>query len=137
MLAKRQQNSQQRISLQLFFVDHFAILFCFIFEPLTYIKALEPLIVMLDDTAAKETSCSVVDDPGSLLEQAGESCSPTSTGLLRLLDLLVEGSLDFFLLFSGKWYHQCRLVIKILTSLLMSPTLFMNISYVSVFKFLN
>ena len=65
---------------------------------MTYIKALEPFIVKLDEIAVEEASCFTPEEPESSLEPAGESCSSISTGLFLLLDLLVVGSLDFFLL---------------------------------------
>lgn len=73
------------------------------FNLATYIRALEPLIVKTEELAVEEqVSCIIVQEAESSLDSAGDSWNSASDGHFLLLDLLVLGSLAFFLLSDKK-----------------------------------
>ena len=65
----------------------------------TYIRALEPLTVKVDELAVEEqASCIIEQEVESSLDKGGDSWKSASDGHFLLLDLLVFDSLAFFLL---------------------------------------
>lgn len=74
-----------------------------IFNLGTYISALEPLIVKVDELAVEEQASWITEQEAeSSLDPGGDSWNSASDGHFLLLDLLVFDSLAFFLLSDKK-----------------------------------